>query len=148
MRWSVLLVLLLAPGLHGCSHDGSTQSPVAEQQEGIRTKGGSASARIWALIAKGQFAEAQALITEGTRSGLIATATAQKMLEKIAVLNTKLGEIPARLQRAPDFPSQLKDFTCFQIESMLKAADYSLATQAQMRMAVKLIEQQARLMEK
>jgi hypothetical protein len=70
------------------------------------------------------------------------------MLEKIAVLNTKLGEIPARLQRAPDFPSQLKDFTCFQIEGMLKSADYSLATQAQLRMAIKLIEQQPRLMEK
>jgi hypothetical protein len=31
---------------------------------------------------------------------------------------------------------------------MLEAGDYSLATQAQLRMAVKLIEQQARLMEK
>lgn len=148
MRWGILLILLLASGLHGCSHGTSASLPDAEQDAGIRTKGGSASARIWALIAKGQFAEAEALIAEGTRSGLIATATAQKMLEKIAVLNTKLGEIPARLQRAPDFPSQLKDFTCFQIEGMLKTADYSLATQAQLRMAVKLIEQQSRLMEK
>ncbi|WP_224240254.1 hypothetical protein [Hyalangium gracile] len=148
MRWGILLVLLLVPGLYGCSHGTFAGLPDAEQEAGIRTKGGSASARIWALIAKGQFAEAEALIAEGTRSGLLATATAQKMLEKMAVLNTKLGEIPARLQRAPDFPSQLKDFTCFQIENMLKAADYSLATQPQLRMAVKLIEQQARLMEK
>lgn len=148
MRWGILLVLLLAPGLHGCSHGTSAALPDTGQEAGIRAKGGSASARIWALIAKGQFAEAEALIAEGTRSGLLATATAQKMLEKIAVLNTKLGEIPARLQRAPDFPSQLKDFTCFQIEGMLKAADYGLATQAQLRMAVKLIEQQSRLMEK
>ncbi|WP_225414594.1 hypothetical protein [Stigmatella hybrida] len=147
MYWSVILILLTL-GFHGCSHGGSSGRPDADQQEGIRAKGGSANVRIWALIAKGQFAEAQALLAEGTRSGLIAPAAAQKMLEKIAVLNTKLGEIPARLQRAPDFPSQLKDFTCFQIESMLKAADYSLATQPQLRMAVKLIEQQSRLMEK
>ncbi|WP_272145317.1 hypothetical protein [Stigmatella ashevillensis] len=144
----MLLVLLLAPVLHGCRHSDSAVRPEASQEEGVRPKGGSASARIWVLISKGQFVEAEALIAEGTRSGLIATATAQKMLEKIAVLNTKLGEIPARLQRAPDFPSQLKDFTCFQIESMLKAGDYSLAPQAQLRMAVKLIEQQSRLMEK
>jgi hypothetical protein len=117
MRWGLLLVLLLIPGVHGCRHDGSAGLSDVEREEGVRTKGGSANAR-------------------------------KKMLEKIAVLNTKLGESPARLQRAPDFPSQLKDFTCFQIEKMLQAADYSLATQAQLRMAVKLIEQQPRLMEK
>ncbi len=148
MRWALWLLLLLAAASYGCRHSATAGLLDAEREEGVRTKGGSANARIWALIAKGEFVEAQALIAEGTRSGLIASATAQRMLEKIAVLNTKLGEIPARLQRAPDFPSQLKDFTCFQIERMLKAADYSLATQAQLRMAVKLIEQQPRLMEK
>ncbi|WP_224368615.1 hypothetical protein [Hyalangium versicolor] len=141
MHWCPLLVLLLAPGLYGCSHGDSAALPDTAHEEGIRTKGGSASARIWVLIAKGEFAEAEVLIVESTCSGLITPATAQKMLEKLAVLNTKLGEIPARLQRAPDFPSQLKDFT-------LKAGDYSLATQAQLRLAVKLIEQQSRLMEK
>jgi len=148
MRWGLLLLLLLAPELHGCSHTVPASLPDTEWEDDVRLKGGSASARIWALIAKGEFAEAQVLIAEGTRSGLLAPATAQKMLERISVLNTKLGEIPARLQRVPDVPSQLKDFTCFQIESMLKAADYSLATHAQLRMAVKLIEQQSRLMEK
>jgi hypothetical protein len=42
------------------------------------------------------------------------------MLDRIALLNTRLGQIPASLQRAPNFPSQLKDFTLFQIKQMLE----------------------------
>jgi hypothetical protein len=148
MRWGMLIIGLLSLSSHGCSHGDGRVVPAAPQEEGVRLKGGSVSARIWVLIARGQFAEAEALIAEGSTSGLIGKETAQKMLERIAVLSTKLGEIPATLQRARDFPSQLKDFTCFQIKSMLEAGDYSLATEAQLKMAVKLIEQQSRLMDK
>jgi hypothetical protein len=149
MRWSILLVGLLTLSVHGCSHaDGRPATTPVHEEEGVRTKGGSASARIWALIAKGQFAEAQALIAEGTSAGLISKEIATRMLHRISVLNTKLGEIPARLHRAKDFPSQLKDYTLFEIKSMLDKKDFSQATQAQLQMARKLIEEQSRLMEK
>ena len=67
---------------------------------------------------------------------------------RIAQLNTKLGVIPARLQRAKDFPSQLKDYTLYQIEKMMDDGDFSLATKAQLQEAAKLIKQQPRLMGK
>ncbi|KFE69933.1 hypothetical protein [Hyalangium minutum] len=70
------------------------------------------------------------------------------MLQRISVLSTKLGESPARLRRVKDFPSQLKDFTLFEIKTMLDKNDFSLATQAQLQTARKLIEEQSRLMEK
>jgi hypothetical protein len=70
------------------------------------------------------------------------------MLEEIAKLTTRLGQLPGRLHRAPDFPSQLKDYTLYQIERMLKTSDFSLATKAQLQMAQKLIRQETRLMQK
>lgn len=148
MRWGMLLIGLLALCFHGCSHVDTHVPLEVAQDEGIRTKGGTASARIWALIAKGQFAEAQALIAESTASGLISKDLATRMLHRISVLNTKLGEIPARLQRNRDFPSQIKDYTLFEIKTLLDKKDFSLATQAQLQMARKLIEEQTRLMEK
>ncbi|MBZ4418586.1 hypothetical protein [Myxococcus sp. RHSTA-1-4] len=111
-------------------------------------KGSSAHVRILALIARGEFAEAQLLISEASAAGLISKELATRHLHRISVLTTRLGDIPATLQRAPDFPSQLKDYTLFQIRRMLETRDFSLATSAQLRMAVKLIEDQKRLMEK
>jgi hypothetical protein len=64
------------------------------------------------------------------------------------LLNMKLSEIPARLQRVANFPAVLKDHTLHQIIHMLEARDYSVATQAQLMTAKKLIEQSPRLMEK
>jgi hypothetical protein len=96
----------------------------------------------------GKFAQAEALIADGTESGLLSQPQAARLLERIAQLNTKLGELPARLQRAPDFPSQLKDYTLFQIKRMLDSSDFSLATEAQLRMAKKLLENPDRLMDK
>ncbi|WNG51384.1 hypothetical protein F0U60_50070 [Archangium minus] len=119
-----------------------------ESEEGTRTKGGTVSLRIWALIAQGQFAEAQLLIAESTAAGLLTQQQAARMLERITLLNTRLGQIPATLQRVQDFPSQLRDFTLFQIKQQLERRDYTLATQAQLKLAEKLIEQQDRLMEK
>ncbi len=119
-----------------------------EAEERTRSKGGSVSARIWALIAQGQFAEAQVLIAESAAAGLISQQQAAKMLERITLLTTKLGQVPATLQRVRDFPSQLRDFTLFQIKQLLERKDFTLATQAQLKLAEKLIEQQERLMEK
>jgi hypothetical protein len=122
--------------------------PGKSEADGVRVKGSSAHARILALIARGEFAEAQLLISEASAAGLISKEVATRHLHRISVLTTRLGEIPATLQRAPNFPSQLKDHTLFQIRQMLEAKDFSLATSAQLRMAVKLIEDQKRLMEK
>ncbi|HYO58224.1 hypothetical protein [Archangium sp.] len=119
-----------------------------EAEEGTRSKGGTVSARIWALIAKGQFAEAQALIAESAAAGLIGQEQATRMMERITLLTTRLGDIAARLQRVANFPSQLKNHTLFEIKQMLERRDYSLATHAQLKMAEKLIERPERLMEK
>jgi hypothetical protein len=100
------------------------------------------------LTGQGQFAEAEALIAEGTVAGLLSKPQATRMLEEIAKLTTRLGQLPGRLHRATDFPSQLKDYTLYQIERMLKTSDFSLATKAQLQMAQKLIRQETRLMQK
>jgi hypothetical protein len=119
-----------------------------EYEEGTRTKGGTVSARIWALIAQGEFAQAEALIAESAAVGIIEQQQAARMLERISLLSTRLGQIPATLQRVRDFPSQLREHTLFQIKQLLERKDYTLATQAQLKLAEKLIEQQERLMEK
>ncbi|HYO52556.1 hypothetical protein [Archangium sp.] len=100
------------------------------------------------LVSSILFGMGCSLIAEGTASGLLSQPQAVRLLERIAQLNTKLGELPARLQRAPDFPSQLKDYTLFQIKRMLDGGDFSLATEAQLRMAKKLLENPERLMDK
>ncbi|MGZ3459503.1 MAG: hypothetical protein ACXU86_13485 [Archangium sp.] len=158
-KWLLGVLALLA--IWGCSHGGGaavrqeTGSQVAvrdtfddEQEEEVGTKGGSLSARIWVLIAEGEFAEAEELIKEGTAAGLLSKPEATRMLDRIALLNTKLGEIPASLQRAPNFPSQLKDFTLFEIKQMLERKDFSLATKVQLDMVKKLLQEPDRLLEK
>jgi hypothetical protein len=126
--------------------DGACGADTAEP--GVRTKGGTVSARIWALIAQGQFAEAQVLIAESTAAGLLSRPQAAQMLERITKLTTRLGDVPARLKRVANFPSQLTDHTLFQIKQLLDRHDYSLATHAQLKLAEKMIEQPERLMEK
>jgi hypothetical protein len=135
------LPVACAQGIEGACEAGGLE-------EGTRTKGGSVSARIWVLIGKGQFAEAEALIAESTAAGLLEQQQATRMLERITLLSTRLGDVSARLQRVANFPSQLKDHTLFEIKQMLDRGDYSLATQAQLKMAEKLIERPDRLMEK
>jgi hypothetical protein len=165
--WKVLLGIGALLGAAGCGHSEAARREepgpslglacvrgvedacgATEYEEGTRTKGGTVSLRIWALIAQGQFAEAQALIAESTAAGLIEQQQAARMLERITLLNTRLGQIPATLQRVRDFPSQLRDFSLFQIKQLLEQRDYTLATQAQLKLAEKLIEQQDRLVEK
>lgn len=110
--------------------------------------GSTVSLRIWALIAQGEFAEAQFLIAESVGAGLLSQAQATRMLERITLLNTRLGQVPASLQRVKDFPSQLREHTLFQIKQLLEKRDFTLATQSQLKLSEKLIEQQDRLMEK
>jgi hypothetical protein len=110
--------------------------------------GDSVSPRILALIARGQFAEAQVLIQESVKGGLMSQSAATALLARIQLLNTKLGEIPAQLQRVSNFPAVLKDYTLYQIRTMLERQNYSIATVSQLRTAQKLIEDQERLMEK
>ncbi|WP_375768554.1 hypothetical protein NR798_43895 [Archangium gephyra] len=154
-NWLVLLsglslvVGACAPGARGI-REGSDVPGVewGAPDDGVHAECNSAVARIQALIAQGQLAEAEVLIAESSAAGLISQQHATQLLARIAQLNTKLGEIPARLQRATDFPSQLKDYTLYQIEKMMKDGDFSLATKAQLREAAKLIKQQPRLMGK
>ena len=46
------------------------------------------------------------------------------------------------------FPSQLKDHTLFEIKQMLERKDFTLATEVQLKMVKKLLEQPDRLMGK
>lgn len=154
--WKWLVGTLMVLSLVGCRHGGATalrDEPGRDAsgdvpEEGVRFKGGTLSTRIWALIGQGQFVEAQALIAEGAAAGLLSQQVAARMLDRIALLNTRLGLIPASLQRAPNFPSQLKDFTLFEIKQMLDKKDFSLATKAQLDMVKKLLQDPDRLMEK
>jgi hypothetical protein len=106
----LLLVSLILFGM-GCAHD---RAVLETQEGGVRIKGSTLSSRISMLIANGQFAEAEALIVEGTASGLLSKPQA----------------------------------ALFQIKRMLDAGDFSLATEAQLRMAKKLLENPDRLMDK
>jgi hypothetical protein len=165
--WKALLAIGTLLSAAGCGHGEATRRVeprvglrvecargdegacgAEESREETRSKGGTVSARIWALIAQGQFAEAQVLIAESAAAGLITQQTATRMVERITLLTTRLGQVPATLQRVKDFPSQLRDHSLFQIKQMLEQRDFTLATQAQLKLAEKLIEQQERLMEK
>jgi hypothetical protein len=108
----------------------------------------TASARINALITNGQFAEAEALIAEASVGGLISQPQAAEMLRQLAQLSTRVGQLPASLQRAKDFPSQLKDYTLFEIKRMLQHKNFSLATESQLKRVKKLLEDPERVMEK
>jgi hypothetical protein len=143
---SAVALLVLLGGCAGAS--ASTRQEGSEVVDDGGGGGDSASARILLLIKNGQFAEAQVLIQESVKGGLMAPATATAMLARIQQLNTKLGEIPARLQRAANFPAVLKEYTLHEIRTMLERRDYSVATVAQLRSAQKLIEESERLMEK
>jgi hypothetical protein len=156
LRPAPVLILLVS----ACTHDShlvakdsypgwtAVIEDVNAPEEGARNNPcSSVSARIWALIEQGQFAEALALIAEAKASGLIAAPLAARMLDKISLLNTRVGQLPATLQRVRNFPSQLKDYTLLEVKQMLERKDFSLATQAQLQMVSKIIKNPDRLME-
>lgn len=147
------LMLLLGAILlaSGCIHENSAVRQEPDTHLATDTADESCNtvpARIWALINNGQFAEAQALIAEAKASGLIAAPMAARMLDRISLLNTRVGQLPATLQRARDFPSQLKDYTLYEVKQMLEREDFSLATKAQLNSVVKILQNPKRLMEK
>lgn len=157
LRVLTLLFLFYTGCGHQASHRSGSGSALGAEpcEEYVLVEGeednilcNSASARIWALIGKGQFTEAQVLIAESQAAGLLTAQQAAQMLDRITLLNTRLGQIPASLQRVANFPSQLKDYTLFQIQSMLSCKDFSLATQPQLKLAIKLLKESERLMQK
>lgn len=104
----------------------------------------SAEARITHLISEGQFAEAEALVSESVSSSLIEQSAAVAFRRQIANLSMKLGEIPPRLQRVTGFPARLKDFTRHEIQKMYDAGDFSLATKKELQTALKLLKDVAK----
>jgi hypothetical protein len=81
-------LLLLA--VAGCSHGSSAEherfpGTWAAEAPGIRTKGGdSATAHIHALMAQGQFQQAEAYLVQAVAAGLVAREAATRLQEKIA----------------------------------------------------------------
>lgn len=132
----MIIALVCGPLLFSCAH--------AEGVGGAGFGRNSAEARINYLISEGQFAEAEALISESASSGLIEQQMATAMRKKVADLSMKLGEIPARLQRVEGFPSKLKNYTRHEIQKMYDAEDFSIATERQLQRALKLLKDVAK----
>ncbi|HYO54659.1 hypothetical protein [Archangium sp.] len=132
-----MVALLLGGALTSCAHS-------HEEGGGAGFGRNTAEARITHLISEGQFAEAEALITESASSGLVEQSTAIALRRHVADLSMKLGEIPARLQRAPNFPAKLKDFTRFHIQKMYDSQDFSIASKKELQTALKLLKDVAK----
>ncbi len=132
-----IMMLLLGSTLASCAHS-------HEEGGGAGFGRNSVEARITHLISEGQFAEAEALITESAASGLVEQSVAVSLRRQIADLSMKLGEIPARLQRVPNFPAKLKDFTRFHIQKMYDSADFGIASKKELQTALKLLKDAAK----
>ena len=132
----VLAVLLGGHLLLSCAH--------VDDGGGAGFGRNSAEARITHLISEGQFAEAEALVSQSASSSLIEQSAAVAFRRQIADLSMKLGEIPARLQRVSGFPARLKDFTRHDIQKMYDAGDFSFATKKELQMALKLLKDVAK----
>jgi hypothetical protein len=136
-RAAFRMLLLLGSVLISCAHS-------HDEGGGAGFGRSSAEARINHLIAEGQFAEAEALIAESASSSVIEQSTATALRRQIADLSMKLGEIPARLQRVPNFPAKLRDFTRFQLQKMYDAQDFSIASKKELQTALKLLKDVAK----
>ncbi len=136
-RTAFVMAMLLGFTLPSCAHP-------REEGGGGGFGRNTAEAQITHLISEGQFAEAEALITESASSGLVEQSTAVALRRQIADLSMKLGEIPARLQRVPNFPAKLKDFTRFQIQKMYDSNDFSIASKKEFQTALKLLKDAAK----
>lgn len=80
MRIQKLWLGSLLLWLGACAHD----SGPLPTQEGVRTKGGdSATLRVPAMIARGEYAEAEALITEFLKAGLLSGAKAEQLRQRL-----------------------------------------------------------------
>jgi hypothetical protein len=136
-RAAFLMLLLLGSVLTSCAHSHDVGG-------GAGFGRSSAEARINHLIAEGQFAEAETLIAESASSSVIEQSTATALRRQIADLSMRLGEIPARLQRVPNFPAKLKDFTRFQLQKMYDTQDFSIASKKELQTALKLLKDVAK----
>ncbi|WP_257457662.1 hypothetical protein [Archangium lipolyticum] len=132
-----VMAILLVGVLPSCAHS-------LDQGGGGGFGRSTTEARITHLISEGQFAEAEALISESASARLIEQSTAVALRRQIADLSMKLGEIPARLQRVPSFPAKLKDFTRFQIQKMYDSGDFSIASKKELQTALKLLKDVAK----
>jgi len=132
---ALVIVFLLGGALSSCAH--------SAEGGGAGFGRNSAEARITHLISEGQFAEAEALIAESASSGLVEKSTTVALRKQIADLSMKLGEIHARLQRAPNFPAKLKEFTRFQIQKMYDSKNFSIASKKEFQTALKLLKEAA-----
>lgn len=137
LREAAFIMALLLGALTSCAHP-------HEERGGAGFGRNTAEARINHLIAEGQFAEAEALIAESASAGLVEQSVAVSLRRQIADLSMKLGEIPARLQRVPNFPAKLKDFTRFHIQKMYDSADFGIASKKELQTALKLLRDAAK----
>lgn len=137
LREAAFIMALLLGALTSCAHP-------HEEGGGAGFGRNTAEARINHLIAEGQFAEAEALIAESASAGLVEQSVAVSLRRQIADLSMKLGEIPARLQRVPNFPAKLKDFTRFHIQKMYDSADFGIASKKELQTALKLLRDAAK----
>lgn len=108
----------------------------------------SYNAKVLAAIASGQFAYARDLMRLGKDAGQLSEAAIIRLESQVVLLETRLGQIPATLQRVKGFAGHLKDFTLFQIKDMLQKKDFSIATKKELETAKKLIERAAEKLEK
>ncbi|QSQ11320.1 hypothetical protein [Myxococcus landrumensis] len=135
-RGWVLVLFMVGCGLLSCAH--------TFEGSGGGFGRNSAEARITHLISDGQFAEAEALVSESASSGLVEQSTAAAFRRQIADLSMKLGEIPARLQRVTGFPSRLKDFTRHELQKMYDMENFSIGTEKELQTALKLLKDVAK----
>ena len=84
IAWGGLGILLWAAG--GCGHGsrGVREESEVCREDGVRTKGGnSATARLPVLLARGEYAEAEALLTALVRAGQLDPAQEERLREQI-----------------------------------------------------------------
>ncbi len=134
---ALVMAVLMSSVMLSCAH-------VQDEGGGAGFGRNSAEARINHLLVEGQFVEAEALITESLSSGLIEQSSATVLRRQIADLSLKLGDIPARLQRVPNFPAKLKEYTRHQIQRMYDGNDFSLVSKKELQTALKLLKDVAK----
>jgi len=100
----LLLMGFVFMGTPACRHTsvGIHEEPFA--QRGTNDACNTTAARIQALMAQGQFDEAEVLIAEASAGGLISREHAARLLNDIARLNMRLGQIPGHLAARQGLP--------------------------------------------
>jgi len=100
----LLVMGLVLLGASACRHTSSDIREEPSAQRGTNDACNTTAARIQALMAQGQFAEAEVLIAEASAGGLISREHAARLLNDIARLNMRLGQIPGHLAARQGLP--------------------------------------------